>query len=57
MLLMLMEFAKKTAKLLKKEKDLQLKTGATPIANSNLYQMPKTKEERARNIEAAKKLK
>lgn len=43
--------------LLKKEKDLQSKTGQTPIPGSNLYQNPKTKEERARNIEAAKKLK
>lgn len=45
----------KTAALLKKEKELQAKTGATPIPNSNLYQNPKTKEERAKNIEAAKK--
>ena len=47
----------KSADLLKKEKELQAKTGATPIPNSNLYQNPKTKEERAKNIEAAKKLK
>jgi hypothetical protein len=47
----------KTAALLKKEKDLQLKTGQTPIPNSNLYQKPKTKAERLKNMEDAKKLK
>jgi len=45
----------KTAALLKKEKELQLKTGMTPIPNSNLYQKPKSKEERKKNIEDAKK--
>ena len=40
--------------LLKKEKALQLKTGQTPIPGSNLYQMPKNKEERLKNIEDAK---
>lgn len=47
----------KTPALLKKEKKVQLETGQTPIPNSNLYQMPKTKKERAKNIEDAKKLK
>ena len=46
---------KKGEALLKKEKELQLKTGQTPIPGSNLYQMPKTKAERLKNIEAAKK--
>jgi len=47
----------KTADQKKKDKDLQLKTGQTPIPNSNLYQMPKTKAERLKNMEDAKKLK
>jgi hypothetical protein len=47
----------KTAALLKKEKELQLKTGMTPIPGSNLYQKPKSKAERKKNMEDAKRLK
>jgi hypothetical protein len=33
---------------------LQAKTGQTAITNSNLYQKPKTKEERSKNMSLAK---